>query len=154
MTVVPSAVPTPAPPPTAVESVTKSPLPEPRKLPASSETLPPLVLPPEIPVAPSGVIPPVAPNTSRSSPLSGGVKVQVFTALGTPASRELRKVGFFNHTDRDLDLVIEGRAVKLPRKSYLHAQLPPAFQWGHSANPMEKAAVPNDAAGLDVVFRE
>jgi hypothetical protein len=88
------------------------------------DELPPLVLPPDAGSRPSGVIPPVGPSTSRSSPLSGGVKVQVFEAAGPATGTNLRKIGFFNHTGRDLDLVIEGKAVKLPKKSYLHAELP------------------------------
>ena len=32
---------------------------------------------------------------------------------GDAADRGLRKVGFYNHTDRDLSLTIEGKAVKL-----------------------------------------
>ena len=88
----------------------------------------------------------------RSSPLAAGPKagptVQVFPATGSrPAATGTRKVGFFNHTDKDLDLVIEGKAVRLPRKTYLQAEVPPAFTWKHGANAAESATVPAGAAG-------
>ena len=146
------AKPTPAPaPPAGTDPLPLIPLPEPRKVPDGKPDLPPLVLPPETPGEPSGVIPP---TTSRASPLAAGVKVQVFTASGNATGTLLRKIGFFNHTNRDLDLVIEGKAVKLPKKSYLHAELPANFTWKHSDGAAEIATVPTDAVGLDVLFKE
>ncbi|MDB5311355.1 MAG: hypothetical protein JWO38_5557 [Gemmataceae bacterium] len=153
----PSAVPSPAPPAPDFGPAmpAKLPLPpEPKKPDGPGDTLPPLTLPPESPAAPSGVVPPAGPSTSRSSPLTGGVKVQVFTAAGAPPSAATRKVGFFNHTDKDIDLVIEGRTVTLPRKSYIQAEVSPVFNWKRSDHPAETATVPDGAAGLDVLFRE
>ena len=123
-----------------------------------NDPLPPLVLPPDSPAGPSGVVPPMGgPSTSRSSPLTGGVKggptVQVYPATGT-ATGATRQIGFFNHTNQDIELVIEGRAVKLPRKAYIHAEVPPTFRWKHGENAVENATVPDGAAGLDVLFRE
>jgi hypothetical protein len=144
----PNAVPTPAPAPSA----STEPLSEPRKILNGKDIkddLPPLVLPPETLKGPSGVIP----STSRSSPLTGAVKVQVFAAAGS-VSGQLRKVGFFNHTNRDLELVIAGKAVKLPKKSYLTAELPVKFTWKHSGGAAETATVPEGAAGLDLLFQE
>lgn len=117
--------------------------PEPKK----TETLPPLVLPPESPVRP--------PSTSRSSPL-GRVKVDVFAASGTgrEAAAALKKVAFFNHTDHDLNLTIDGKDVKLPSKTYINARLGATFRWKHGDNEAETATIPADAAGLDVVFKE
>ena len=65
-----------------------------------------------------------------------------------------RTVGFFNHTGTDVELVIEGKAVRLPKRTYIHAEVPPTFTWKHGANPAESATVPAGAAGLDVVFRD
>jgi len=145
--VVPEAKPMPA--PAGQDTLPLIPLPEPRKAPKGSDgkdDLPPLVLPPE---GSSGVIPTV----SKSSPLGGAIKVQVFTAGGT-ASGTLRKVGFFNHTDRDLDLVIEGKSVALPKKSYLNAELPVRFSWKAAGNAAQATTVPDGAAGVDVLFKE
>ena len=126
------------------------PLPEPRKATKNDkDDLPPLVLPPEGTGTSSGVIP----TTSKSSPLSGAIKTQVFAAAGT-ATGTLRKVGFFNHTGRDLDLVIEGKAVKLPKKSYLNAELPVKFTWKADGNEAHATTVPDGAAGVDVLFKE
>ncbi len=74
-------------------------------------------------------------------------------AAGT-ATGTLRKVGFFNHTGRDLDLVIEGKAVKLPKKSYLNAELPVKFTWKADGNEAHATTVPDGAAGVDVLFKE
>jgi hypothetical protein len=134
---IPSAVPTPAPAPDA----------DPKR--GGPDSIPPLVLPPDLPTGPSGVIPP---TTARSSPLSALPRVQVFPAAGAAAGA-LRKVGFFNHTDRDVRLVIEGRPVTLPAKNYLHAQLPPVFRWSEAGSPARTTTVPADAAGVDVLFR-
>jgi hypothetical protein len=152
------ASPTPAPPPAAGDNNPVIPLPglpEQKKPKASTsdDTLPPLVLPPETGEAPSGIVPPIN-STSRSSPLSGGLKARVFTTAGTPASARTRKVGFFNHTDRDIKLVIAGQATTLPKKTYIHAEVPPSFQWKYAENAMQSATVPDGAAGLDVLFSE
>jgi hypothetical protein len=148
--VTPEAKPMPA--PASPDNVPAIPLPEPRKAPKGSDgkdDLPPLVLPPEGTGTSSGVIPTV----SKSSPLGVAIKVQVFAAAGT-ATGTLRKVGFFNHTDRDLDLVIEGQSVKLPKKSYLNAQLPKKFTWKAAGNDANATTVPDGAAGVDVLFKD
>lgn len=147
----PNAVPSPAPAPSGNDPLPPIPLPEPRKVQNSKDELPPLVLPPETPGGPSGVIPS---TTVRSSPLTGAMKVQVFAVSGSTTGTLLRKIGFFNHTNRDLDLVIEGKAVRLPKKSYLHAELPAKFTWMHSDGAAEAATVPENAAGLDVLFKD
>ena len=80
--------------------------------------------------------------------------MSVFPASGVAAAIGLRKVGFYNHTGRDLSLTIEGRVVTLPAMTYLHAQLPPTFTWQCDDKPAAKATVPADATGLDVLIRE
>lgn len=117
------------------------------------EGFPPLVLPPDTPSQPKN-----NERISRSSPLAGNtheVSVSVFPANGsTPARGGYRTVGFYNHTDRDLSLTIEGRAVKLPGKSYLHAKLGPTFTWSHGTTAAMRETVPDGATGIDVVFRD
>lgn len=113
------------------------------------DALPPLTLPPDTPVAPDA-----KPTEAKSSPLTAREpKVSVFPASGVAAERGLRKVGFYNHTDRDLALTIEGKAVTLPAKTYLHAQLPSTFTWAHGDKPAAKETVPADASGVDVLFK-
>lgn len=155
-TAVPDATPMPAPapfeppiPPTLVPTLPNSG--EPKKDAADRDPLPPLVLPPEAPGGSSGIVPE---STSRSSPLSARFQVRVFTATGALRAAATKRIGFFNHTDRDIDLVIEGRAVTLPRKTYIHAEVPPTFTWQHSGNPAKPTTVPADSPGLDVLFKE
>jgi hypothetical protein len=144
-----AAAPSPAPAPP--ESLTPSlpTIPDSKK----PEGLPPLLLPPDGPPPPAK-----SDSTSRSSPLTGGkgeVAVNVFTAAGPePIRGGYRTVGFYNHTDRDLALTIEGQAVKLPAKTYLHAKLGPTFTWALGDRPAARQTVPTGAAGLDVVFRD
>jgi hypothetical protein len=125
--------------------------PEPKKPSPSGEGFPPLVLPPEGSGSPSGVVPP---TTVRSSPLNGGTKPQIFPAEGELAADGLRKIGFFNHTDRDINLTIDGKKVTLPQKSYIHARVGATFRWSHADNPVTTTTVPGGAAGLEVLFRE
>ena len=113
--------------------------------------LPPLALPPDTPVSPPNMV------EAKSSPLgtvARELKVSVFPAAGAATTPGLRKVGFYNHTARDLSLTIEGKAVTLPAMSYLHAQLPPTFVWKCADRPAAKATVPDSAAGVDVLIRE
>jgi hypothetical protein len=150
-TVIP-AIPSPAPAPEALIPPPSLPIvPDAGK----REALPSLTLPPEVPVAPEKK----GDSTSRSSPLAGGaardLTVNVFPVKGEALiGTGYRTVGFFNHTARDLALTIEGRAVKLPARSYLHAQLAATFTWGHGDRPSARETVPDGAGGVDVVFRD
>lgn len=132
---------------------TLPPLPETKK----AEGFPPLVLPPDPVALPKPAESTTRSSTSRSSPLSGSsqpVSVKVFPAAGPePTAGGYRTVGFYNYTDRDLALTIEGQAVRLPARSYLHAQVGPSFSWSHATGATIRETVPPGAAGLDVVFR-
>jgi hypothetical protein len=147
------AVPTAAPPPEALIPPPSVPLvPDPGK----RTPLPSLTLPPEVPVAPEKK----DDSISRSSPLTSGMRsaamtVSVFPARGVEAPAPgYRTVGFYNHTARDVSLTIEGRAVKLPARTYLQAQLAPHFTWSHSDRASTREVVPEGAGGLEVVFRD
>lgn len=148
------AVPSPAPAPTAkdiippmVPRLPESAVPKPSGV--SSDPLPPLVLPPE--ATPMG-------STSKYSPPiavpKSALQVKVFVAAGAGGRPGLSKIGFYNHTESDIALVIEGRAVTLPRKTFIHAEVPPTFRWKYADEPERTATVPAGAVGLDVLFRE
>jgi hypothetical protein len=120
-----------------------------------SDSLPSLALPPEVPISPAGK----SESKSRSSPLTGKANgeltIDVFPVAALEKKAEgYRLVTFYNHTNRDLNLSIEGKAVKLPAKSYLETKLAPVFKWGHGDRPVGSECVPDGAAGLEVVFRE
>ena len=91
----------------------------------------------------------------KSSPLNaaGELNVRVIPVAGTSAgmgaTNGLRKIGFYNHTKRDLALTIDGKAVTLPAMSYLHAQLPPTFTWKCADKPAAKETV--DVSGMHVL---
>src|SRR6185312_3885769 len=104
-----------------------------------NDTLPPLTLPPDTPVSPSPTPPKIV--EVKSSPIGTAareLKVSVFPASGSVTATGLRKVGFYNHTNRDLSLTIEGKTVTLPAMTYLHAQLPPQFTWKCADKPAAK----------------
>lgn len=148
------AVPSPAPAPSAkdiippmVPKLPESPLPKPSGV--GGDPLPPLVLPPE--ATPMG-------STSKYSPPAAvpksALRVKVFVASGAAGRPGLSKIGFYNHTESDIALVIEGRAVTLPRKTFIHAEVPATFRWKYADEPERTATVPAGAVGLDVLFRE
>ena len=116
-----------------------------------SDSLPPLSLPPE-------VSPKANPESiSRSSPITGNreMKVEVFPSVSADkAQTPYASVTYFNHTNRELDLTIEGRQVKLPAKTYLEAKLAQSFTWSQGERPATREAVPAGASGLDIVFRD
>ncbi len=146
------AVPAAAPAPESLIPPPSVPLVPDRK---KRDPLPSLTLPPDTPVVP----PTKTDSTSRSSPLSVGSKqemsVNVFPATGgEKVTAGYRTVKFYNHTANDLTLTIEGRVVKLPAKTYLHAQLAATFTWGYADRAAARETVPEKAGGLDVVFRD
>ncbi len=63
------------------------------------------------------------------------------------------KVGIFNHSDRDLELEINGEAVKLPADQYVTLRLPRTFTWAVKGQPEKAVTVPADSDGLEIVFR-
>lgn len=141
-----AAVPSAAPAPDAL-------IPPPN-IPNGPGALPPLTLPPDTPVAPEKDAK-AKPVEARSSPLAAReLKVSVFPAAGTSAATGLRRVGFYNHTARDLSLTIDGKVTTLPAMSYVHAQVPASFTWKCGDRPAAKETVPADAAGVDVLIRD
>lgn len=63
------------------------------------------------------------------------------------------KVGIFNHSDRELDLEINGEAVKLPADQYVTLKMPRTFTWAVKGQPAKSVTVPADSDGLEIVFR-
>jgi hypothetical protein len=124
-------------------------------------------LPPLIPRLPNPDVPPltipqlpVGPDTSTSkaSPLTGsaGPRVEVFPVAGpppdVPAAR--RTVGFFNHTDRDVKLTVEGKTVTLPKRHHVTAEVPARFVWQLDGGEERRTVVPAAAPGVEVVIRK
>jgi hypothetical protein len=76
-------------------------------------------------------------------------------AEGNKAERPSEvKVGFFNHSDRDLVLEVNGETLKLPSEQYVTLRLKRTFSWAEKGQKATDVAVPPDADGLEIVFRK
>ncbi len=133
-------------PPTQVPMGTVPPVPDPAALaprfPAEADGLPALGLP---------TLPGV---TAKSSPLSGGARVDIIPVDGAQAvGAATRTVGFFNLTDRNVILTVEGHTVSLPAKHQIAATVPAGFRWKFGDGDEQKTTVPAGAAGVEVVLR-
>ena len=62
-------------------------------------------------------------------------------------------VGFFNHSERDLVLEINGQPTKLGSRRYLQLKLPREFDWREKDGSAQTTKVPADADGVEIVFR-
>lgn len=117
------------------------------RLPGTDSGLPPLSLPP-------------VPNesTSKSSPLNAKPQaaVEVFPVDGPPLTSPSMKrtIGFFNHTDRDLKLTVNGETITLPKRHQVTATVAAKFRWKFNDGPERTTEVPTTAPGMEVVFRK
>lgn len=97
-------------------------------------------------------------STSKSSPLANMPRpvVDIYPVDGPPPASPAatRKVGFFNHTDRDLKLTVEGQAITLPKRHYVAAEVPASFDWTLGDGPKRQTAIPTAAPGVEVVIRK
>jgi hypothetical protein len=64
------------------------------------------------------------------------------------------KVGFFNHSDREITLEVNGEQLKLPSEQYVTLRLKRTFTWGEKGKKATDVAVPPDADGIEIVFRK
>jgi hypothetical protein len=112
---------------------------------------------PPLPLLPPGPINGTK-STSKSSPLMNKPRpvVDIYPVEGAPpASPSVkRKVGFFNHTDRDLKLTVEGQTITLPKRHYIAAEVPANFDWKLGDGPKQHTAIPTAAPGVEVVIRK
>jgi len=64
------------------------------------------------------------------------------------------KIGFFNHSDRDIVLEVNGETLKLPSEQYVTLRLKRTFSWAEKGQKATDVAVPPDADGMEIVFRK
>ncbi|HEX3150126.1 MAG TPA: hypothetical protein VHR66_18760 [Gemmataceae bacterium] len=64
------------------------------------------------------------------------------------------KVGFFNHSDREITLNVNGESVKLPREQYVTLRMPRTFTWAEKGSKAASVVVPPGADGIEIVFRK
>jgi hypothetical protein len=116
--------------------------------------VPPLTIP-QLPVEPPAA---TGTSTSKASPLTGTAapRGDVYPVDGpppaTPTAR--RRVGFFNHTDRDVRLTVEGQSVTLPGRHFVTAEVPAKFGWRLDGGEERRTEVPAAAPGVEVVIRK
>jgi hypothetical protein len=78
----------------------------------------------------------------------------VVPAEGRGEPRAEVKVGFFNHSDREIALTVNGEAVRLPAEQYVTLRLPRTFTWSEKGTKGNEVVVPPDAEGIEIVFRK
>jgi hypothetical protein len=125
-----------------------------------------LTVPTLKPVGPDTSVPPLSiptpgdpvTRTSQSSPLTGTARVvaDVYPVHGPAPSSPaaLRTVGFFNQSDRDVRLTVDGQAVTLPRGHQVTARVTATFKWKVDDGLDVRTEVPTAAPGVDVVIRK
>ena len=78
----------------------------------------------------------------------------VIPADGRGDPRAEVKVGFFNHSDREIVLDVNGEPLKLPKEQYVTLRLPRTFTWAETGAKDNSVVVPPDADGIEIVFRK
>jgi hypothetical protein len=117
------------------------------------ETDPPAVKPPA-----EKKEPPKADGSETKEPAAdrGRAVEQFFIPAegGQGESKPEVKVGFFNHSDREIQLEVNGEAVRLPSEQYVTLRLPRTFKWAEKGQKGTDVAVPPDSDGIEIVFRK
>jgi hypothetical protein len=63
-------------------------------------------------------------------------------------------IGFFNHSKREVTVVINNREVKLGVGYYVQVKLPRDFKWREKDGPENATIVPKEFEGAEIVFRK
>jgi hypothetical protein len=110
----------------------------------------------KIPVLPGDPVDkplPKSDSPKKDAPAGKAVEQFVIPADGKGEPRAEVKVGFFNHSDRDIALTVNGESVKLPSEEYVTLRLPRTFSWAEKGAKATDVVVPPDADGIEIVFR-
>jgi hypothetical protein len=98
------------------------------------------------------------PEASKKNPTAqSGKAVEQFLVPATVKRAEPRaevQVGFFNHSERAIELQVNGEAVQLPSEQYVTLRLPRTFTWAEKGQKGADVVVPPDADGVEIVFRK
>jgi len=115
-----------------------------------SPRIPKLKLP--LPGDPPDILPP-----KREPAADGRKPVDQFLIPADPKRAEPRaeiKVGFFNHSDRAIELQVNGEPMQLPSEQYVTLRLTRTFTWAVKGQKDNDVVVPPDADGIEIVFRK
>jgi hypothetical protein len=101
---------------------------------------------------------PDEPKTAKKEPAADAgksIEQYIIPAEGNNAERPaVVKVGFFNHSDREILLEVNGETLKLPSEQYVTLRLKRTFTWAEKGQKATDVAVPPDADGMEIVFRK
>jgi hypothetical protein len=112
---------------------------------------------PKVPLLPGDPVDKPVPKPDapkKDTAAAKGVEQFVIPAEGKGEPRAEVKVGFFNHSDRDITLVVNGESVRLPTEQYVTLRLPRTFSWAEKGAKATDVVVPPDADGIEIVFRK
>jgi hypothetical protein len=100
--------------------------------------------------------PPIEPPPKREPVANGRMPVEQFLIPADSKRAEPRavvKVGFFNHSDRAIELQVNGEPLQLPSEQYVTLRLTRTFTWAEKGQKGNDVVVPPDADGIEIVFR-
>jgi len=63
------------------------------------------------------------------------------------------RVGWWNQTERTVELLIDGQSHRIPPRQSLKLTVPGTFRWNEVGQPSRTESVPADAVGLEIVIR-
>lgn len=96
---------------------------------------------------------PKSDSPKKDVPTTKAVEQYVIPTEGRGEPLAQVKVGFFNHSDRDLVLDVNGDPLRLPKEQYVTVRLPRTFKWTERGGKATDVVVPPDADGIEIVFR-
>jgi len=98
------------------------------------------------------------PDASKKNPTAdAGKAVEQFLVPAVVKRAEPRaevQVGFFNHSERTIELQVNGEAVQVPSEQYVTLRLPRTFTWAEKGQKGADVVVPPDSDGVEIVFRK
>ncbi|MCE9530814.1 MAG: hypothetical protein K8T89_06790 [Planctomycetes bacterium] len=115
--------------------------------------------PKQVPPLPEGPSEIPASRTKSASParLDDTTKpydvIVVMAAADAKANTAEVGVGFFNHSERDVVIDLNGRTIKLGSRHYLSLKLPREFTWREKDGPSWTTKIPDKSDGIEIVFR-
>jgi hypothetical protein len=106
-----------------------------------------------VPDAPKGDSPKTEAR-KKDEPAAKRFEQYVIPADGRGEPRAEVKVGFFNHSEREIVLDVNGEPLKLPSEQYVTLRLPRTFTWAETGAKGNSVVVAPDADGIEIVFRK
>src|SRR5262245_34768698 len=97
------------------------------------------------------------PDAKKKTTAESGKSVEQFLVPAVVKRAEPRaevQVGFFNHSERTIELQVNGEAVQVPSEQYVTLRLPRTFTWAEKGQKAADVVVPPDSDGVEIVFRK